>query len=154
MDRRGDTPPGAVSSLCLADGNPRRTPQYSWLGKAGNHPGADDAGTERRLGCCGVKKGLHGEERDRMSKRKPGAPGVRVVGSALAVAVRALTLPFGREVGTRIAGHASGLIAPVVAVKTPRGAIRFWCPSSTSSKYAVRFMRYEPDTRAWIENYL
>jgi FkbM family methyltransferase len=89
-----------------------------------------------------------------MSKRKLGARGVRVIGSALAMAVRALTLPFGREMGTRIAGHASGLIAPVVAVKTPRGALRFWCPSSTSSKYAVRFMRYEPDTRAWIENYV
>ena len=36
-------------------------------------------------------------------------------------------------------------------VKTPRGVMRFWCPSSTAAKYAVNFMRYEPDTRGWIE---
>ncbi len=53
--------------------------------------------------------------------------------------------------GSRIAGHASLLVAPIVTVRTSRGVMRFWCPSSTSAKYAINFMRYEPDTRAWIE---
>jgi FkbM family methyltransferase len=76
---------------------------------------------------------------------------VRAIGSGLAGALRAISIPFGKEMGSRIAGHASQLVAPVVSVQTPRGAMRFWCPSSTSAKYAVNFMRYEPDTRGWIE---
>jgi FkbM family methyltransferase len=79
---------------------------------------------------------------------------VRVIGSGLAAALRALSFPFGREMGSRIAGHASQLVAPIVRVDTPRGAMRFWCPSSTSAKYAINFMRYEPDTRAWIETHI
>ena len=72
----------------------------------------------------------------------------------MAAAVRALSLPFGKEMGSRIAGHAAFRVAPIVSVKTPRGNMRFWCPSSTSAKYAVNFMRYEPDTRAWIETHV
>jgi len=79
---------------------------------------------------------------------------VRVIGSGLASALRVLSLPFGKEMGSRIAGHASQLVAPIVNVTTPRGTMRFWCPSSTSAKYAVNFMRYEPDTRAWIESHV
>jgi FkbM family methyltransferase len=67
------------------------------------------------------------------------------------VIVRALSFLFGKEMGSRIAGHAAFLVAPTVRVRTLRGTMSFWCPSSTSAKYAVNFMRYEPDTRAWIE---
>lgn len=86
-----------------------------------------------------------------MAKKGQGPGSVRAIGAGLAAGLRALSLPFGREMGSRIAGHASQLVAPVVEVKTPRGVMRFWCPSSTSAKYAINFMRYEPDTRGWIE---
>ena len=76
------------------------------------------------------------------------------IGAGLAGAVRALTLPFGPEMGRRIAGHASQLVAPIVTVKTKRGPMRFWCPSATSAKHAINFLRYEPDTRAWIETHV
>jgi FkbM family methyltransferase len=89
-----------------------------------------------------------------LAKKQPGPGGVRVIGSGLAAALRALSFPFGREMGSRIAGHASQLVAPIVNVETPRGVMRFWCPSSTSAKYAINFMRYEPDTRAWIEGHV
>lgn len=79
---------------------------------------------------------------------------MRAIGSGLAGALRAISMPFGTEMGSRIAGHASQLVAPIVSVQTPRGAMRFWCPSSTSAKYAVNFMRYEPDTRGWIDAYV
>jgi FkbM family methyltransferase len=87
-------------------------------------------------------------------RKKPGPFAVRAIGSGLAGAVRAISIPFGKEMGSRIAGHASQLVAPIVSVQTPRGAMRFWCPSSTSAKYAVNFMRYEPDTREWIETHV
>jgi FkbM family methyltransferase len=89
-----------------------------------------------------------------LAKKQSGPAGVRVIGAGLAGALRVLASPFGREMGSRIAGHASQLVAPVVDVKTPRGVMRFWCPSSTSAKYAVNFMRYEPDTRAFIETHV
>jgi FkbM family methyltransferase len=86
------------------------------------------------------------------AKKREGAAGARVIGAGLAAALRALSFPFGNEMGSRIAGHAAFLVAPIVQVRTSRGTMRFWCPSSTSAKYAVNFMRYEPDTRAWIES--
>lgn len=87
-----------------------------------------------------------------MAKKRQGAATARAIGAGLAASLRALSRPFGREMGARIAGHASQLVAPIVTVATPRGRLRFWCPSSTSAKYAVNFLRYEPDTRAWIES--
>jgi FkbM family methyltransferase len=87
-----------------------------------------------------------------VAKKRQGIVAARPIGAGLAAALRALSLPFGREMGARIAGHASSLVAPIVNTATPRGPMRFWCPSSTSAKYAVNFMRYEPDTRDWIES--
>jgi FkbM family methyltransferase len=77
-----------------------------------------------------------------------------MIGAGLAAALRALTFAFGKEMGSRIAGHAAFRVAPIVKVNTARGVMRFWCPSSTSAKYAVNFLRYEPDTRAWIETHV
>jgi FkbM family methyltransferase len=89
-----------------------------------------------------------------LAKKPPAPTGIRAAGSTLAAALRATSMLFGRESGARIAGHASQLVAPVVNVATPRGSMRFWCPSATSAKYAVNFLRYEPDTRAWLENFI
>jgi len=92
--------------------------------------------------------GQHGCEDICVAKKRQRIVLARTIGAGLAATLRALSLPFGKEMGARIAGHASPLVAPVIKVATERGTLRFWCPSSTSAKYAVNFLRYEPDTRA------
>lgn len=78
----------------------------------------------------------------------------KLVGTGLARFSRALTLPFGRMVGTRAAAHAAATLAPTVTIQTPKGPIRFWCASSVSAKRAVSFLRHEPDTRDWIDAHI
>ena len=54
-------------------------------------------------------------------------------------------------VGTRAAAHAAVHLAPVVAVQTPNGELRFNCASAVSAKRALKFLAHEPDTRRWID---
>jgi FkbM family methyltransferase len=79
-----------------------------------------------------------------------GISATKVFGAGVAGIARALTLPFG-AFGTRAAAHASGKLAPVVRIKTPRGIVRYAYTGSNVAKHAGRMMSREPDTIAWIE---
>lgn len=78
----------------------------------------------------------------------------KMLGAGLAGVARGITRLFGRRVGTRAAAHASAMLAPVVAVGTPRGRLRFRCGSAMSARHATGFVEHEPDTRWWIETHI
>jgi FkbM family methyltransferase len=78
----------------------------------------------------------------------------RILGGGIAKAGRGFTRIFGARIGTRAAGHAAAILAPVIPISTPRGELRFWCDSEMSAKRALGAMRQEPDTLAWLEEYV
>jgi FkbM family methyltransferase len=78
----------------------------------------------------------------------------RLYGAGLALIARLLTLPFGTKIGARAAAHASSVLAPIVTVRTPRGPLRFWCPTAASATRATNFNKKEPETRQWIDAYV
>lgn len=77
----------------------------------------------------------------------------RRVGVWLAAFVHALTMPAGARASARLAAHTANRLAPIVPVTTPRGILRFRCPSFTAARRATRFLVSEPETRAWLEEY-
>jgi FkbM family methyltransferase len=77
----------------------------------------------------------------------------KAFGAGVAGVARALTLPFG-AFGARVAAHASGRLAPVARIKTPRGTVRYAYTGSNVAKHAGRMMSREPDTIAWIEEHI
>jgi FkbM family methyltransferase len=79
-----------------------------------------------------------------------GFSATKTLGAGIAGLARALTLPFGAY-GTRVAAHASGRLAPVARIATPRGTVRYAYTGSNVAKHASRMMSREPDTIAWIE---
>lgn len=78
----------------------------------------------------------------------------RILGSGIAHAGRGLTRLFGRRIGSRAAAHASALLAPIVEANTPRGRLRFRCASAMAARHAADFVRHEPETRRWIDEYI
>lgn len=85
-----------------------------------------------------------------MAKKK-GFSFAKMIGGGFAAAARGISVLFGRRVGTRAAAYAADNMSPTIAVKTPRGVLRFWCGSATAAKRSVGFMDHEPDTRNWID---
>ncbi len=77
----------------------------------------------------------------------------KAFGAGVAGVARALTLPFG-AFGARVAAHASGRLAPVARIKTPRGTVRYAYTGSNVAKHAGSMMSREPDTIAWIEEHI
>lgn len=78
----------------------------------------------------------------------------RILGAGIAKLGSGITRLFGMRVGGRAAGHAAAALAPVISNSTPRGELRFWCDSEISAKRALGALRHEPDTLAWIEQYV
>lgn len=78
----------------------------------------------------------------------------RMLGGSLAGAARSAMRLFGRGTGTRAAGYAASVIAPIVSVHTARGDLRFSCASYWSAKRALGFLKQEPDTLAWIDAHI
>jgi FkbM family methyltransferase len=78
----------------------------------------------------------------------------RILGGGIASAGRGLTRLFGSRIGTRAAAHAAAALAPIASIATSRGKLRFWCDSEMSAKRALGALRQEPDTLAWIEQYI
>lgn len=78
----------------------------------------------------------------------------KLLGAGLAHAARGVTRLFGRRAGARAAAHASAMLAPVIAVGTSRGGLRFRCGSAMSARHATGFLDHEPDTRWWIETHI
>jgi FkbM family methyltransferase len=74
------------------------------------------------------------------------------VGGAIAGIGHAARMLFGRTVGTHAVAHAAYLIAPIVTVNTSKGQVRFWCPSRPAAKRALKLLRAEPETCAWIDS--
>ncbi|MBV9570743.1 MAG: FkbM family methyltransferase [Alphaproteobacteria bacterium] len=77
----------------------------------------------------------------------------RRLGGWFAGLVRALAAPLGKTASARTAAHTANRLAPIVPVHTPRGVLRFRCPSFTAARRATRFLVSEPETRAWLEEY-
>jgi|GEM_PF-3548403 len=78
----------------------------------------------------------------------------RFVGNTVARAARGFTHLFGRHTGTRAAAHAAAQLAPIVTVRTAKGALRFSCMSAVSAKRALKFLAHEPDTRGWLDAHI
>jgi FkbM family methyltransferase len=78
----------------------------------------------------------------------------RILGGTVAMVGRGFTQLFGSRIGVRAAGHAALSLAPVVTIATARGALRFWCLSEVGAKRALAALRHEPDTLAWLDQYL
>ncbi|MFL6689088.1 MAG: FkbM family methyltransferase [Alphaproteobacteria bacterium] len=78
----------------------------------------------------------------------------RILGGGVAMVGRGVTRLFGSRIGVRAAGHAAASLAPVVTVATARGDLRFWCLSEIGAKRASAALRQEPDTLAWLDQYL
>jgi FkbM family methyltransferase len=85
----------------------------------------------------------------RMAKRHRSF--ARILGASVAAVARGATRLFGRGVGTRAAGYAASVIAPLLKVSTGRGDLRFWCASYWSAKRALGFLKQEPETLTWID---
>lgn len=75
----------------------------------------------------------------------------RIIGGGFVGAARAVTALYGRETATNAMAYAASAIPPLVTVDTPRGTLRFWCPSQAAAKRALKFLRSEPETRNWID---
>ena len=88
-----------------------------------------------------------------MAKRQ-GLSLVKIVGAGLGAAARLFTLPFGGYNGRRIAAQAAMSLTPTVTVKTPRGTLRYPTPSPSSVKHSSHLMKREPDTIAWLEEFV
>jgi FkbM family methyltransferase len=78
----------------------------------------------------------------------------RILGGGIAKLGRAFARLFGTRVGGRAAGHAAGALAPIIPISTLHGELRFWCNSEMSAKRALGALRQEPDTLAWIEEFV
>jgi len=78
----------------------------------------------------------------------------RILGGGIAKLGRAFARLFGTRVGGRAAGHAAGALAPIIPISTLHGELRFWCDSEISAKRALGALRQEPDTLAWIEEFV
>lgn len=85
--------------------------------------------------------------------KKRGLSVTKLIGGGLANAARLLTLPFGAY-GARIAAHASGKLAPIITIRTPRGLVRYSGISSNVVRHATQMLTREPDTIAWLEEYV
>lgn len=83
--------------------------------------------------------------------KKRGASFAKIIGGGFAMAAWAISAPFGRRIATRAVAYAAVKMPRVVRIETPKGAMQFWCGSASAAKRSVGFMKYEPDTRDWID---
>ena len=89
-----------------------------------------------------------------MKKQRRGFSAAKFIGGGIAGAARAFTLPFGRYYGARVAAHAAAKLAPVIRIESPRGTVRYRCPTATVAKHAARMLAREPDTIEWIGRFV
>ena len=83
--------------------------------------------------------------------KKRGVSFAKIIGGSIALAARAISAPFGQHIGARAVAYAAVNMPWVVKIDTPKGTLQFWCGSASAAKRSVGFMKYEPDTREWID---
>jgi FkbM family methyltransferase len=83
--------------------------------------------------------------------KKRGVSFAKIIGGGFAIAARAISAPLGRRIGTRALAYAAVTMPRIVKIETPKGVLQFWCASASAAKRSVGFMKYEPDTRDWID---
>jgi FkbM family methyltransferase len=89
-----------------------------------------------------------------VAKKRSGFSAAKLIGGGLAAGARLMTRPLGGYYGARTAAHASSSLAPVIAIRTKHGVVRYRCPSATVAKHAWKLLEREPDTIAWIDEYV
>lgn len=75
-----------------------------------------------------------------------------VVGDMVAATARILVAPLGRRRSAKALGRLSASAAPTVPVDTAHGRILFKCPNEESTRVPTRFLSWEPETLAWIDD--
>ncbi len=86
--------------------------------------------------------------------KKQGLSLVKIAGDGIGAAAKLFTLPFGGYNGQRIAAQASMRLSPVLTVQTPRGVLHYPVPSPSAVKHASGLVTREPDTIAWLEEFV
>ena len=76
------------------------------------------------------------------------------VGDAIAAGARVLVAPLGRRRSAKALARLSGAVAPIVRVETRHGEIRFFCPTEECARVPTRFLQWEPETLAWIDEHV
>jgi len=89
-----------------------------------------------------------------VSNKRLGFSAAKLIGGGLAAGARLMTRTLGGYYGARTAAHASGSLAPVITIRTPRGLVRYRCPSATVAKHAWKLLDREPDTIGWIDEHV
>ncbi len=69
----------------------------------------------------------------------------------VAATARAFVAPLGRRRAAKALGRLSASVAPTVPVDTRHGRIFFKCPNEESTRVPTRFLSWEPETLAWID---
>lgn len=77
-----------------------------------------------------------------------------VVGDAVAAFARIVVAPLGRRRSAKAMARLSASAAPTVPVQTRHGEIRFKCPNEESTRVPTRFLTWEPETLAWIDEHV
>lgn len=76
------------------------------------------------------------------------------MGDAIAATARVVVAPLGRRRSAKALARLSGVVAPTVRVETPHGEIRFVCPTEECARVPTRFLKWEPETLAWIDDHV
>lgn len=68
--------------------------------------------------------------------------------------VKAAAVPLDRRHRARALAEASDRLAPEVVASTRLGPLRFRCPNAESARIPTRFGDWEPETLAWIDEWV